>query len=92
MSHPKEHHSATPFEKLDVTLNRAIGLGVYRFLLLGFVVAQFWLTANYVKKEDFERLKSDVLDIKLNVKLIAERDGQLKDHESRLRALEQKVK
>lgn len=98
--------SASPFEKIDRTMTKTLGLGIYRFLLLAFVVGQFWLSANYVKKSefekikdgiadsvkkaDFEKLKDDIADIKITMRLQIAQSGRLEDHESRIRILENK--
>lgn len=78
----------TPFEKVDKTLTRTIGIGLYRAILLALVAAQFYLSTTFVKRSEFEKLKEDVTDIKFTLRMMAQQDLTVKDHETRIRVLE----
>jgi len=90
MSDHSSHSKETSFEKVDSTLTKTIGIGVYRAVILLFIVAQLWLTSKFVSIEEFRRLQADVDEIKAVLRVMAAQDHTLADHESRIRALEQR--
>ena len=76
---------------MDKGLTRLVGIGLYRVALLLIVMAQLWLTSNFVKRVEFERMRDDITDMKTALKLMATQDRQITDHEARLRALENAI-
>jgi hypothetical protein len=60
--------SLPPFEKLDKSLTKQIGIGIYRLAVLLLCVGNFWLAKTYVNKDDFEAMKekntASVLEMK----------------------------
>lgn len=67
---------------------KSIGISLYRLMLLAGVGASLYLNSHYATREDMERVKSDVTDIKYTLRRLSEQDEQLKDHETRIRLLE----
>ena len=70
---------------------------LYRTILLSGICAVLWLNSKYVTREEFSVVTRDVDEIKTTLRIMAEQnkindrqEGQLRDHEERLRTLERK--
>lgn len=75
------------------------GEWIFRAILLVTVLANLWLTRNFVTRPEFESLslsntkehlviQTTISDISTTMKLMARNETKLDDHESRIRLLE----
>lgn len=106
----KESTPPYSFDKIDRMFTKAIGIGVYRFLLLTGVIALLYLNTKYVTVETYaayknkldaelkasnervstklETMEKSIGEINTTLKIMAQQDNVLRDHEQRIRLLE----
>lgn len=92
MSNEPKTETVDPFEKVNRELVKRTGMTIYRVFILIGMVALLWLNSNYVKRDEFTNLSKDVNEINTTLRVMAQQENMLRDHETRLRYLELKAK